>query len=362
MVTESEDYRACIEALAALSEYEPDAAVGLLEPLLTKRDCRCLGEAAFLLGVARLAQPEPEETRHRAAAEAFAVAAEQRHSVYSPTAAYRYATLLDSADGEATRAAWRRVANLSLCAYSPVAHFMIGHSLHRDGLDAEQSMMSALTSCDPEYAPRAAIWLLEQDARAGRSDRAQCLAGTINDFKPTFVHRDFHYHQWLVPLWRRQLLNHAYPLDVLRATHALAQFDGVTQSPTLATMLRDHIRAQSNGEEPAEPGLAANPTERPPWWISTVATHRDQGTLDELAHDLFWVINKLYAHPAIAYAEGTVEQADAMVRNIVHTMDEFSWGPLLHEDFRQRVNRVLQEEVLPPGWTDLRRTGVLPPG
>jgi hypothetical protein len=58
------------------------------------------------------------------------------------------------------------------------------------------------------------------------------------------------------------------------------------------------------------------------------------------------VINQLYVHPAVAYAEGAVEQPDVMVR----TMDEFSWGPLLHEDFRQRINLVLQHEVLPPGW------------
>jgi len=33
-----------------------------------------------------------------------------------------------------------------------------------------------------------------------------------------------------------------------------------------------------------------------------------------------------------------------------NAVDDFSWGPLLHEDFRQRINLLLQQEVLAPGW------------
>lgn len=102
------------------------------------------------------------------------------------------------------------------------------------------------------------------------------------------------------------------------------------------------------GEQDTKPGVeAATPR---PWWTSTVAAHQDQGTLPELANDLFWVIDKLYLQPAFAHAEGEVEDPEALVRDIVHTVDDFSWGPILHEDFRQRINLVLEEEVPPPGW------------
>jgi hypothetical protein len=373
MVTGHDDFRVCLDALVGLvkRDSQPDVAVELLEPLLAEPGCRCLAEAAFLLGVARLAQSQPEGLRRRAAAEAFAIAAEQENAVYAPAAAYRYATLLHSTDGAATRAAWQRVADTSRRAYSPVAHFMIGNSLRQEGLDAEEPMMRAFLSCDAEYAPKAAVWLLRQHARAGGStcsEDDEVITGMINEFRPLFVYSDFDYRQWLLPLWRRQLLDHSSPLGVLRATHALAQLDGATDFPTLGTMLRDHIRAldgaeaQNNGKQPAKPGFDADATERPPWWIGTVADHQDQGTLVELAHELFWVISQIYTHPALAYAEGTVEQPEDLVRKIVHTMDDFSWGPLLHEDFRQRINLVLQEEVLPPGWPDLHHTEVLPPG
>ncbi len=349
MVTGGDDYQACLEAVAALGKHDPDTAVAVLEPLLTQPGCRCLGEAAFLLGVARLAQFQPDGIRRRAAAEAFAIAAAQDHSVYAPAAAYRYATLFNSSDGTAIRAVWQRVADTSRRAYGPVAHFVIGHSLHQDGLDAEQPMTEAFTSGDPEYAPKAAIWLLEQAARTGHEKRAERIAGVINlEFGPFFIHNDFDYREWLVPLLRRQLLDHLSPIGVLRATHALAQIDGVTDSPTVATMLRDHLRAQDTGEEDAAP--SSDEMTRRPWWTGTVAAHQDQGTLPELANDLFWVIHQLYLQPALAHAEGEVEKPEALVRDIVHTVDDFSWGPLLHEDFRQRINLVLQEEALPPGW------------
>lgn len=349
MVTGDDDYQACLEAVAALGKHDSDTAVAVLEPLLTQPGCRCLGEAAFLLGVARLAQCQPDGIRRRAAAEAFAIAAAQDHSVYAPAAAYRYATLFDSIDGTAIRAVWQRVADTSRRAYGPVAHFMIGHSLHQDGLDAEPPMTQAFLSHDPEYAPKAAIWLVEQAARAGHEKRAGRIAGVINpEFGPIFIYNDFDYREQLVPLLRRQLLDHLSPIVVLRATHALAQIDGATDSPTVATMLRDHLRAQDTGEEDA--ASSSDETTRRPWWTGTVTAHQNQGTLPELANDLFWVIHQLYLQPAIAHAEGEVEKPETLVRNIVHTVDDFSWGPLLHEDFRERINLILEEEVLPPGW------------
>jgi hypothetical protein len=223
MVTAREDYRSCLEAVALLNRRDPDAAVTVLEPLVAQPDCRCRGEAAFLLGVARLTQFQPDGIRRRAAAEAFAIAARQEHSVYAPAAAYRYATLFDSIDGAAIRAVWQRVADTSRRAYGPVAHFMIGHSLHQDGLDAKESMIDTFTSSDPEYAPKAAVWLIEQAARAGNLPRVERLAGVINpEFGPSFVYNDFDYRERLVPVWRRQLLDHFSPIGVLRATHALA--------------------------------------------------------------------------------------------------------------------------------------------
>lgn len=64
-----------------LGGHDPDAAVAVLKPLLTQQGCRCLGEATFLFGVARLAQFRPDGIRNRAAAEAFAIAGDQDHSV-----------------------------------------------------------------------------------------------------------------------------------------------------------------------------------------------------------------------------------------------------------------------------------------
>lgn len=94
-------------------------------------------------------------------------------------------------------------------------------------------------------------------------------------FGPLFVHNDFDYRERLVPLLRRQLLDHLSPIGVLRATHALAQIDGATDSPTVTTLLRDQLRAQDTGEEDAKPGFDA--TTRRPWWTGTVAAHQDQG-------------------------------------------------------------------------------------
>ncbi len=89
---------------------------------------------------------------------------------------------------------------------------------------------------------------------------------------------------------------------VLRATHAIAQFDGVTETPSLQTLLRDYLEAQPDRAEtpepaetpeiPADPQLPASETHlrRRPWWLATVAAHQERGTLPELTHDLFWLM------------------------------------------------------------------------
>jgi hypothetical protein len=134
-------------------------------------------------------------------------------------------------------------------------------------------------------------------------------------------------------------------------------------------LLRDQLCALDTGEEDVELGF--NATTRRPWWTTTVAAHQDQGTLSELANDLFWVIDRLYVQPAFAHAEGEVENPEALVRGIVHTVDDSSWGALLHEDFRQRANLCWRRRCCPqagPTRTtkparnsrDIGRTMVLP--
>ncbi len=360
--TAVEDYRACLEAVALLGERDLDGAVAVLEPLVDTADCPCRVEAAYLLGVVRLAQAVPDGVRRRAAADAFAVAAAGGNPVYSPAAAYRYATLLDTGDHEQLRACWQRVVDTGSRVYSPVAHYAIAQSWRRDGRDdeAEKSMIRAWVSADPEYSPKAAVWLTERFARAGEWNKIAGIGIMVNlEYGPFFLHNDFEQREQLASLWRYQLLDNMNPVNVLRATHALAQFDGVTGTPTLQTLLRDYLEEQPDRAQTPEPAEAPEDPEIPdseahlwrrPWWLGTVAAHQDRGTLPELTHDLFWLIDQFYTRIAWPYAEYDVEDPLDLISTLMHAVDDFRWGWLLQDSVRQRMNAILGSEVLPPEW------------
>ena len=362
--TAVEDYRACLEGVALLGERDLEGAVTVLEPLVDTEDCACRVEAAFLLGVVRLAQAIPDGMRRRAAADAFAVAAEGGNPVYSPAAAYRYATLLSNGDPEQRRAGWQRVVDTGNRAYSPVAHYAIAQSWRQEGRDdeAEKSMVQAWASGDPEYGPKAAVWLTEHAARAGKWDRVTGIDTMINlEYGPFFLHNDFEQRERLASQWRYQLLDNMNPVTVLRATHALAQFDGVTETPTLQTLLRDYLETQPDRTETPETAEIPEDLEIPaseehlwrrPWWLGTVAAHQERGTLPELTHDLFWLIDQVYSRIMWLYAENDMEDPLGLVRDLVHTVDDFRWGWLLQDSARQRLNAILGSELLPPGWPD----------
>ncbi|MGH3721883.1 MAG: hypothetical protein ACRDRI_24180 [Pseudonocardiaceae bacterium] len=390
--TATEGCKACLEGVALLGEHDLDGAAAVLEPLLDSQDSPCRVEAAFLLGVVRLAQSVSVVVRRRAAADAFAIAAEGGNPVYSPAAAYRYATLLDTSDQEQLRACWQRVVDTGSRVYSPVAHYVIAQTWRRAGRDdeAEKSMIRAWGSMDPEYGPKAAVWLTEHAARAGKWDLVTRIGSMANfDYGPFFMHNEFEQGQQFAALWRYQLLDNMNPVTVLRATHAIAQFDGVTQTPSLQTLLRDHLAAQPDHPDAADSVETPDPVEAPevletrlslevpgesevpggsedpetleipaseahlwwrPWWIATVAGHQERGTLPELTHDLFWLIDRFYARVAWPYAENDVEDPLNLVRNLMHAVDDFRWGPLLQESMRQRMNAIMGFEVLPPDW------------
>jgi hypothetical protein len=360
--TALEAYQTCLEGVALLGERDLDGAIAVLEPLVDVEDCPCRVEAAFLVGVARLSQALPDGIRRRAAAKAFDVAAAGGNPVYSPAAAYRHATLLDIGDHEPLRASWQRVVDSGSRTYSPVAHYAIAQSWLRDGRhdEAEESMVQALLGADPEYSPKAAVWLAEHAARAGKSDQVTRINNIINiEYGPFFQHNDFDHRKQLASLWRYQLLDNLNPVMVLRATHALAQFDGVTETPTLQTLLHDYLEAQPERAEtpepaelPVDPQLPASEAHlwQRPWWLGTVAVHQERGTLPELAHDLFWLIDRFYTRIAWPYAENDVEDPLGLVGSLMHAVDDFRWGWLLQESVRQRMNAILGFEVLPPDW------------
>lgn len=384
--TPVEDYRACLEGVALLGERDLDGAIAVLEPLADAEDCPCRVEAAFLLGVVRLAEPLPNGVRRRAAAAAFAIAAAGENPVYSPAAAYRYAILLDTGDYEQLRASWQRVVDTGSRAYSPVAHYAIAQSWRREGRDdeAEKSMVQVWASADPEYGPKAAVWLTEHAARAGKWDQVKGIGIMINlEYGPFFMHNEFDQREHLASMWRYQLLDNLNPMMVLRATHALAQFDGVTETPSLQTMLRNCLDSQDTedsletltseespktgdageafdsgeGADEAQdvPTIPAAEVHRwRPWWLGTVASHQERGTLPELTHDLFWLIDRYYAQLAWPYAENDVEDPLGLVRHLMHAVDEFRWGPLLQDSIRERMNAILGFELLPPSWPHLR--------
>ncbi|MGH4007558.1 MAG: hypothetical protein ACRDTH_05215 [Pseudonocardiaceae bacterium] len=369
-----EDYRACLEGVALLGERDLEGAIAVLEPLIDTEDCPCRVEAAFLLGVVRLAQAVPDGIRRRAAADAFAIAAAGGNPVYSPAAAYRYATLLSNGDPEQRRASWQRVVDTGSRVYSPVAHYAIAQSWRREGRDdeAEKSMVQAWISADPEYSPKAAVWLTERFARAGKWDQITGIGIIINlEYGPFFLHNDFEQREQLATLWRYQLLDNMNPVMVLRATHALAQFDGVTDTPSLQTLLRDYLETQPDHAETPETAETPEDLEIPegleipasethlwqrPWWLGTVAAHHERGTLPELTHDLFWLIDQFYSRIMWPYAENEVEDPLDLIRNLVHAVDDFRWGWLLQESVRQRINAILGAEVLPPDWPNHDRT------
>lgn len=365
--TAVEDYRACLQGIALLGERDLDGAAAVLEPLVDTEDCPCRVEAAFLLGVARLTQAISISVRRRAAADAFAVAAAGGNPVYSPAAAYRYATLLDPGDHEQLRASWQRVVDTGSRVYSPVAHYAIAQSWRREGRDdeAEKSMVQAWLSSDPEYSPKAAVWLTEHAARAGTWDRVTGIGTIVNtEYGPFFQHNDFSQREQLAPMWRYQLLDTLNPVLVLRATHALAQFDGVTDTPSLQTLLRDHIDAQPDRAKTPEPAEIPEDLEIPaseehlwrrPWWLATVAAHHERGTLPELTHDLFWLIDRFYSRIAWPYAENDDENPLGedplgLIGDLMHAVDDFRWAWLLQESVRQRMNAILGSEILPPDW------------
>lgn len=362
--TAVEDYRACLEGIARLGERDLEGAVAVLEPLVDTEDCPCRVEAAYLLGVVRLAQAVPDSGRRRAAADAFAVAAAGGNPVYSPAAAYRYATLLTTEDPEQRRANWQRVVDTESRVYSPVAHYAIAQSWRRDGRDdeAEKSMIQAWVSGDSEYSPKAAVWLTERFARAGKWREITGIGIMLNlEYGPFFLHNDFEQREQLASVWRYQLLDNINPVSVLRATHALAQFDGVTDTPSLQTLLRDYLATQPDHAQTPEPAEAPDDPQIPaakahlwrqPWWLGTVAAHQERGTLPELTHDLFWLIDQVYSRIMWPYAENDVEDPLGLVRTLVHAVDDFRWGWLLHDSVRQRMNAILGFDLLPPGWPD----------
>jgi hypothetical protein len=111
-------------------------------------------------------------------------------------------------------------------------------------------MIQAWISSDPEYSPKAAVWLTEHFARAGKWDKITGIGTMINlEYGLFFLYNDFEQREQLASMWRYQLLDNLNPVTVLRATHALAQFDGVTETPTLQILLRDYIDTQTNGAE-----------------------------------------------------------------------------------------------------------------
>ncbi|MGH3824299.1 MAG: hypothetical protein ACRDRA_15935 [Pseudonocardiaceae bacterium] len=370
--TAVEDYRACLEGVALLGERDLDGAVAVLEPLVDTENSPCRVEAAFLLGVVRLTQAISMSARRRDAAEAFAVAAAGANPVYSPAAAYRYATLLDTGDQEHFRACWQRVVDTGSRVYSPVAHYAIGQSWRRDGRDdeAEKAMFEAYASGDTEYAPKAAVWLTAHAARNGKWDGVKAIDVMTNiEYGPFFLHNDFEQRRQSASIWRYQLLDTLNPVTVLRATHALAQFDGVTETPSLQILLRDYLDKQTNGAETPEPAEAPELTEtseisddlqipaseahlwQRPWWLTIVSSHQERGTLPELTHDLFWLIDRFYSRIAWPYAEHDIgEDLLGLLHDLMHSVDDFRWGWLLQESVRQRMNAILGEEVLPPYW------------
>jgi hypothetical protein len=108
-------------------------------------------------------------------------------------------------------------------------------------------------------------------------------------------------------MWRYQLLENLNPMIVLRAIHALAQFDGVTETPSLQTLLRNYLEEQADHTEtpepvqtPEDPQIPASEAHlwRQPWWLGTVSAHQERGTLPELTHDLFWLIDRVFSQIA----------------------------------------------------------------
>jgi hypothetical protein len=315
-----------------------------------------------LLGVVRLTQSVSVGSRRHVAADAFAVAAAGDNPVYSSAAAYRYATLLDADNQEHLRASWQRVVDTGSRVYSPVAHYAIAQSWRQEGRDdeAEKSMVKAYTSGDTEYGPKAAVWLIEYAARAGKWDRVSRINDMVNMADgPFFVHSDYEQHRQSASVWRYQLLDTLNPVTMLRATHAIAQFDGVTETPNLQTLLREHLETLADSAESLAPAKTLEDSEIPaseaelwqrPWWLTTVAAHQERGTLPELTHDLFWLIDRFYTRIAVPYAENDIEDPINLLHDLMHAADDFRWGWLLQESVRQRINAIVGFEVLSPYW------------
>lgn len=182
-------------------------------------------------------------------------------------------------------------------------------------------MARAYASADPEYQPKAALWLIEKYGRTGQWEVVDRIRSTINTrIGPTFQRSATTRRAMQLPLWRAQLLsNDATPRIALAAAHALAVFDDPSTVPALMQRLQTGDDQETDqGVAESTPGL---------WWQPIVRDHVQQNTAHVLASELFLVIDRIYTGPALAHAEGHVEDPVAMVAGIVHAIDGLTWAP-----------------------------------
>lgn len=368
--------RLCERARTFAENGGADEAALLFERVLALGDTPYRAQAA--LGLAVVLDDAGDVDRAR---EADRVAIATGDPEYGPRAAYHLALTHERAgEHEHAGPAWRVVVDFGNPAYLPPAHLALARLADDAGdFDAARAHWEAVVATgDPEYGAPAAHDLAQRLLERGEPARAQrvltaglrlidrgsapyaharlavalgisCLDQAIGAFGVALGDPSEPADPEVGPL-ATELLARTLPLRGRGAEAGEVWRRGLAD-PGVAGQVRARLRRDfGDGEDDGDPADL--------WWEPVVEQAVSDGALPALAGEAFGALDHMYAVLAVRYADEPRERRPGETHEVlgraVRVPSDYSWGPLLHESFAERLRLAMGAPApsLPPGWPD----------
>ncbi|MQY09024.1 tetratricopeptide repeat protein [Actinomadura macrotermitis] len=353
--------RLCERARRLAEDGEPARAAGLFRQVLALGDTPYRARAA--LGLAVVLDDGGDVA---AAREADRQAIATGDPEYGPRAAYHLALTHERAgERDEAGAAWQAVVGFGNPAYLPPAHLALAR-LHDDAGDfdaAREHWEQAVATGDPEYGTLAAHDLAQRLLERGDPARAYRIltAGLRLIDRDTAPHA---YARLAVALGiacldqavgafgaalagpadpevgplATELLARTLPLRGREAEAREVWRRGLAD-PGVAGQVRARLR-RDFGDEGDPAGL---------WWEPVLEQSVADGSLPALAGEAFGALDHMYALLAVRYADGPGgDETQRLLGRAVRVPSDYSWGPLLHESFAERLRLAMDAPAAPP--------------
>lgn len=276
---------------------------------------------------------------------------------YAPRAAYHLALRHDEAGDDEAAAAWQRVLDFDDQDYLPRAHLALGYLADAAGDDkaARTHWQATVASRDARCRVTAAQELAGRlSAEGAHTEAARLLEDVIVECDPG---SDSDTDQ--ASLWTA--------LSIVRLEQAVAALGAVvdTGDPDVAPLAvellartlplrgrdEDAARVWEHGLAHQDPrvagdvqarlrrGFGDSGTETPPWWDRYLAAAAQEGTLAQLAGELFAAVDQSHAEAAAGYLAGRRQtgEARAALRRAIGVPDRYLWGGDLYAGFLDRL-------------------------